>query len=368
MIPVVKNPENEAKKSIIRQYPHLIDEVLKKMENGVSPQELVYNPALEPLPPKIQVLPSTIQALPSTIQALPVAPAPQQYDPYAFSKSQSGADPQLSGSIAPSYRALQPQDAYSASLENSPSLNKPPEKNDVTASRKSKEAIEMENKLRVILEQTISLLPENHQSNTLKESLTTLRNSLTQDHQSTEDESKLINLLTATKISISKYTEQLQDRSLGATAISETAPSSYVDIRGVLLEPSESKSASVISSTTSLGGEEVPLAIFSSAPTYEEIQKYENQNENQDSKSNCCLNTTSLYSNFTKFLSKISNKLSAPFSILNKGFNALRTRVSNQTQETKKDALDHPSTKKETPSPSTLPTSALQMVANAHVR
>jgi hypothetical protein len=141
-----------------------------------------------------------------------------------------------------------------------------------------------------------------------------------------------------------------------------------VDIRGVLLEPSESESASVISSTTSLGEEEVPLAIFSSAPTYEEIQKYEKQDEDHDSKSNCCLNTTSLYSNFTKFLSKISNKLSAPFSILNKGFNALRTRVSNQTQETKKDALDHPSTKKETPSPSTLPTSALQMVANAHAR
>jgi hypothetical protein len=130
MIPVVKNPENEVKKSVIKQHPHLLDKVLKEMENGVSPQELVYNPALEPLPP--------------TIRALPLAPAPQQYNPYAFSKSQSGADPQLSGSIAPSYRALQPQDAYSASLANSPNLkSKPQEKNDVTASRKSKEAIEM---------------------------------------------------------------------------------------------------------------------------------------------------------------------------------------------------------------------------------
>jgi hypothetical protein len=63
------------------------------------------------------------------------------------------------------------------------------------------------------------------------------------------------------------------------------------------------------------------------------ISDTKNKNEDHDSKSSCCFSITSLYSNFTEFLSKISNKLSDTYSILSKGFNALRTKGADQTPD-----------------------------------
>lgn len=99
-----------------------------------------------------------------------------------------------------------------------------------------------------------------------------------------------------------------------------------------------------------LEAETIPTAIIlPTAPPYSDYEKSlegkkdsdsdtkkpdEKQDEDHDSKSICCLSITTLYNNFTEFLNKISNKFSASFSILSKGFfSALRTRGSDQTQE-----------------------------------
>ena len=232
---------SEPQRSILTHYQGLNEKVLRSFTRYETHQ-VYQNPALEPLPLTIEALP-----LPSnSVASMQQVAAIQQFSLGAGSKNLSGVGLQLSSSSRersyagapqqrPSFSSFPQQQGTNSHPHSFPagSLNSPSNNPSSQQLKKGTEAHLKEKRLKTTLEEAISLLPEDSQSTALKKSLTKLRDSLTQDHQSTEDGSKLRTLLTTTDRSISEYIKQLENKSLVAPAPSAGKNPKSIDPQSV---------------------------------------------------------------------------------------------------------------------------------------